>query len=203
MKSLVRASIGLAVLASFACRQQNLEEEVGSAPAPPPAAAIAPVRSNTPLDEKLSRLDAELTAVIESNFGDDMEERLQRAEAITDRLLETEPPYTWLASQYSSEARLRQLQALADRVMARVIRDDVDMRALRGDVRHLQALVARLRGDLAVPGGSAPVPLDSLLAEAPSRPVPAGTDGREERAVEPEPTGPALLGVPLDTLSDE
>ncbi|NIP77977.1 MAG: hypothetical protein GWM90_01745, partial [Gemmatimonadetes bacterium] len=44
------------------------------------------------------------------------------AEAISDRLIHAERPVDWLASGYDVEARLRQLQAMADRVVARLRR---------------------------------------------------------------------------------
>jgi hypothetical protein len=104
---------------------------------------------------------------------------LYRAEAITDRLLDSRLPFEWLtAERYSVDARLRQIQALADRVTAqlrtRAPRESAleDARALRGDVQRLQA-------ELAEGGGAAPTPLEQLLSAAdtvrPRRPPPADT----------------------------
>ncbi len=65
---------------------------------------------------------------------------------------------------YGVEAWLRQLQALADRVVAQIRRDEPEQRILN-DVIRLRDSVARLRAELARPGGGMPpVPLDTLLA---------------------------------------
>lgn len=197
---------GLLALAALtaACDQQNPEEEPVSAPAPPPAAMITPMSEGASLQERLERLDAELHAIMEGGFGDDLHARLLRAEAITDRLLEAEPPVYWLASQYSTEARLRQLQALADRIVAKSRRDDMALRDLADDVALLQKEVAGLRAELARgSGGPMPLPLDTLLARRPSQPVPGGgAGGKPDTAeqTEPAPAGPQLLGVPVDSI---
>jgi len=135
-----------------------------SAPPPPPAALIAPVRESMSLETKLARLEAELGLALERGDLDARARaRIFRAEAITDRILETDPPFVWLAEGYDVEARLRQLQALADRVVAEVRRDEPKERVFQ-DVARLKEQVARLRVALRTPGGMPPPPLDSLLA---------------------------------------
>lgn len=136
-----------------------------SAPPPPAAAMIAPVRESMSLDDKLARLEAELGLAQERGELDARARaRIFRAEAITDRILETEPPFVWLAEGYDLEARLRQLQALADRIVAQVRRDEPEP-VVRGDVERLKRQVGELRAALRAGGHSvAPTPLDSLLA---------------------------------------
>lgn len=139
-----------------------------SMPPPPPAAMIAPVRESMTLDEKLARLEAELDAALRMEHLDDAARvRLFRAEAITDRLLEERPPVAWLARGYEVEANLRQLQSLADRIVAELRREEPEA-MIREDILRLRREVGQLRPALAMPGGGAlPVPLDSLLAGVP------------------------------------
>lgn len=135
-----------------------------SEPPPPPAAMIAPVREYMSLAEKLERLQAELDAALARGGMDAYTRiRIYRAEAITDRILESEPPFAWLGSAYGVEAWLRQLQALADRVVAQIRRSEPEARIL-ADVAALRESVATLRAELARPGGPPPPPLDTLLA---------------------------------------
>ncbi len=143
-------------------------------------AALAPVASGMPLADMLATLEAVLDSAVSGDPGDDeVAARLYRAEAITDRLLDSRLPFEWLtAERYSVDARLRQIQALADRVTAqlrtRAPRESVleDASALRRDVQRLQA-------ELAEGGGAAPTPLEQLLSAAdtirPRRPPPADT----------------------------
>jgi hypothetical protein len=58
---------------------------------------------------------------------------------------------------------LRQIQALADRVLAQT-RSGEPRDTVLGDVQLLRRTVLELRGDLGRGGGPAPVPLDRLLA---------------------------------------
>lgn len=136
-----------------------------SEPPPPPAAMIAPIRENMSLAEKLERLQGELdAAVVRGHMDAYTRSRIYRAEAITDRILEEEPATAWLASAYGVEAWLRQLQAMADRIVAQIRRDEPDERIL-SDVARLRESVIALRTELARPGGGAPPPsLDTLLA---------------------------------------
>lgn len=152
----------LGVLVVGAC-SRNPEEAAISEAAPPPAAALA--GRNQSLDAGLKLLDAELAAAMGGDLDSQAAKtRLMRAEAITDRLLEAELPFHWLhARDYSVEAMVRQIQALADRVVAKM-RNGLDGQDVLLDVREMRQKVLMLRQDLTAGGGAAPVSLDSLLA---------------------------------------
>lgn len=156
---------GLCVLVAAAGCQRSVEDEAMSAPPPPPAALIAPVRDSMTLDGKLERLEHELTAAIEGGLEGESLYRMFRAEAITDRLLESSLPFGWLADDYFLDARLRQLQALADRVVSQLRRDEPIEQSL-ADAIELRRRVVELRAALAGQGGDPPTPLDSLLVAA-------------------------------------
>lgn len=153
------------LLIATAC-QPDPDDDRMSAPAPPPAALIAPVAAHMSLDERLERLETELAAAIAAELREDGVTRLYRAEAITDRLLEGEPPFAWLEpAAYFVETRLRQLQAQADRIVARSRRSEPRDQILP-EVVELHHAVTELRAALRAGGGEPPVPLDSLLAGA-------------------------------------
>lgn len=154
---------GLGALVVLAGCQRGMEDDAMSAPPPPPAALIAPVRDSMTLDGKLERLERELTAAIDGRFEGEALYSMFRAEAITDRLLESTLPFRWLADEYFLDARLRQLQALADRVIAQLRRDEPLEKSL-ADAMELRRQVAELRAALAGQGGEPPTSLDSLLA---------------------------------------
>jgi len=153
---------GLLLVAVTACRR-DLAEEQASAPAPPPAAEIAPVRDSETLDERLDRLSYELARAYEGRLEGDAVGRMLRAEAITDRLLEVKPPFPWLARGYSVDARLRQLQALADRIVAE-LRRGTEPEELLDELQALMQAAEDLQVALREGGGDMPTPLDSLLA---------------------------------------
>jgi len=147
--------------------------------APPPAAALAEIGAATPLDDGLVMLQAELDTVLMGGLDDaERDRRLLRAEAITDRLLETRLPFEWLtAENYGLDARLRQIQALGDRVVAQ-LRSGAPPDSIRADVAALRNDVADLRAAIARGGTRAPPPLEQLLAEYESsrrRPAPRPT----------------------------
>ena len=150
-----------AAIAVAACGR-NPEESAISDAAPPPAAALAGRQS---LDQGLRLLEAELAAAMAGNLGSsEAKTRLMRAEAISDRLLEAELPFRWLnARDYSVDAMIRQIQSLADRVVAKM-RNGMDGQDILLDVREMRQKVLMLRKDLGAGGGPAPVSLDSLLA---------------------------------------
>ena len=150
-----------AVLAIAACGR-NPEESAISDAAPPPAAALAGRQS---IDQGLRLLDAELAAAMAGNLGSsEAKARLMTAEAISDRLLEAELPFRWLnARDYSVDAMIRQIQSLADRIVAK-LRNGMGGQDILVDVRDMRQKVLMLRRDLAAGGGAAPVSLDSLLA---------------------------------------
>jgi hypothetical protein len=144
------------------CRQ-NPEDSAVSNPSPPPAAALT--RQHQSLDDGLKQLDAALTTAMRGDLeGQSAKTALEEAEAITDRLLESELPFHWMrARDYSVESSVRQIQALADRVIAKM-RNGMDGQELRTDVREMRTKVIELRRGLAAGGGDAPLSLDTLLA---------------------------------------
>ncbi len=134
--------------------------------APTSAAALAPGMEAESLDEQLRKLDAELVLAAS---GDP--DRLLTAEAISDRLIHAERRVDWLAAGYSLEARLRQLQAMADRVVARM-RRGATLEEVEDEVAIIRVAVEDLQRQLAMPGGgTAPPSLDSLLQQDPLRDV--------------------------------
>lgn len=164
-RALSRWVVALLLATSAGC-QRNPDEERMSAPPPPPATLIAPITREMTLDEKLARLQAELDGALAGGLRDAAVPRLYRAEAITDRILEGEPPFAWLAEGYSLESKLRALQAQADRIVARHRRGEPLDRILP-EVVELRHAVAGLRERIAAGyGGEPPTPLDSLLAGA-------------------------------------
>lgn len=160
--SVYRIPIVVLLLAA-ACTRPD-ERMVASAD-PPPAAAVAPIEAGAPLDELLARLEAELAAALESGVNNDEGmTRLMRAEAISDRLLESRLPFTWLTAEaYSLPARLRQIQASADRVVA-LARGGAQVQRLADQTAALRADVSDVRAALARGGGPPPPTLDMLLA---------------------------------------
>jgi len=148
----------------MAC-QRNIEDDRMSEPPPPPASVVAPIRGSMSLAERLERLEAELDSALAIGRLDQRAvAHIYRAEAITDRILEVKPTLAWLASKYSAEAWLRQLQALADRIVAQIRRAEPE-EGILADLALLRRLTTELRAEFAKPGGGPPpTPLDSLLA---------------------------------------
>lgn len=153
----------LFLLGTLSACNRNPEESAVSDPSPPPAAALS--RQHQSLDAGLRQLDAELAGAMGGDLGSqDAKNRLLRAEAITDRLLETDLPFQWLkVRDYSVESMVRQIQSLADRIVAKM-RNGMDGQDILADVRDLRRKTIELRRGLAQGGGPAPVSLDSLLA---------------------------------------
>jgi len=149
----------LLLVLSAGCRR-NADDE-GLAVVPLPATLFA--SRGLTLDDGLRMLEKEL-----NDAGDGLDKsavsHLLRAEAISDRLLEARLPFTWLhADSYSLEAYVRQIQALADRIVAE-IRNNDERPLVAQDVSELRKKVKAVRHDLARGGGNPPWPLDSLLA---------------------------------------
>lgn len=177
-----------------------------------PAAALAPGADSVGLTGQLAQLEAELRAAADED-GDVFLARVQRAEAITDRLLEDEPEVIWLAGDYFVEARLRQLQVRADRILARS-RRGASPDELQEEVSTLLAAVSRVQADIARGGSAqAPPPLDSLLADTAAytrdpgvwdtvrtaRGETGGATPATGAPAAPGRSGPRLLGTPVDT----
>lgn len=153
------------VIAATSCRR-NPEDRAVSQPAPPPAAALA--RQGTNLDQSLQDLEKELSQALGSGLDKNGMTHIVTAEAITDRLLESRLPFAWLrATSYSLEAYVRQIQSLADRIVAES-RSGVDTGTLTHDATLLRRKVINLRQVLALGGANPPMSLDSLLAKAPA-----------------------------------
>ncbi|HEX7091121.1 MAG TPA: hypothetical protein VF192_13355 [Longimicrobiales bacterium] len=161
-----RTVIGMVMLGLLAAGcQRNPAADQGAVPPPPPAAEIAPLRESMTLDERLALLERELAAAQAGRLEGHALDRALRAEAITDRLLEVKAPFPWLARGYAVDARLRQLQALADRIIAELRRGTPPERLL-DEVQALRRAASDLRMALREGGGDMPTPLDSLLARS-------------------------------------
>jgi hypothetical protein len=147
-----------------ACDRAGADMATDEGGAPPPPAAALSADPGLGLDSRLEQLERDLGRVIDAGFDDESKASILAAEATTDRLLEEQPTADWLAAGYLVEARLRQIQALADRIVAEMTREVAkelvlaDVAALRGAVRDLRAQLASQNN------GAAPSPLDSLLA---------------------------------------
>jgi hypothetical protein len=151
------------LLVLVACGDHGLSGRVPRE-APPAAAVLVPEQETEPLSNQLEELKRELTRATQGE-----PERLLTAEAITDRLMQASRPVDWLSGGYDVEARLRQLQAMADRVVA-MLRRGAELTSVEPDVTVMIRAVEDLQAQLARPGGGpAPPTLDSLLARDPLR----------------------------------
>ncbi|NIP79074.1 MAG: hypothetical protein GWM90_07675 [Gemmatimonadetes bacterium] len=164
--------------------------------APPAAAVVAPGGEAATLDQQLADLESELERALAGE-----PDHLVPAEAITDRLMQASRPVDWLALGYDVEARLRQLQAMADRVVA-MLRRGASLPSVRDDIETMRVAAADLRAQLSQPGGgAAPPPLDSLLAQDPLRDVQArsleGVTAADTSDPMPEPLVGAVQSGPL------
>jgi hypothetical protein len=145
-----------------ACGSGNAEDSPGTGSGQAPAAALVPMRGEVALDQALMNIERELLLGLRDQ--DEMDRHLERAEAITDRLLETQMPFAWVNSRsYGVEPMLRQIQALADRIVAER-RNNSPRESIRRDLTDLRLLVRRLRLGIRAGGGPQPPSLDSLLA---------------------------------------
>ena len=144
-----------------ACGQANPEEYAVSEPAPPPALALTSSRDQS-LDQVLTQIIGELdNALTAEGLGRD---NVVRAEALSDRLLETQIPFAWLsADRYGVEPKLRQIQALSDRVLAEM-RSGVRPDVIRKDIQDLRKMATDLRQAMEAGGTAAPPTLDRLMA---------------------------------------
>ena len=160
-------AVPVVLLALGACTQKNPEYEAMSAPPPPPAAVLGPALDSVPLQAKLARMQGLLDEALSHGITGDGSSRIVAVKLLADRLLEVPPPFRWLKAGYSTEAKLRQIQSLSDRLLSELRREDADENVARADTRQLRASVAGLRAQLAQGGGAAPPSLDSLLAQIP------------------------------------
>jgi hypothetical protein len=156
----------------------------------PPAAAVLAPGQGVDLSEMLTRIDREIE---EAMAGEP--DRVLTAEAMSDQLLHVPRDVDWLATGYSVEARLRQIQAQADGIVA-MLRRGASLAAVEPDLRTLQASIRDLQRQLALPGGgAAPPTLETLLAQDPLRDARAPVGGAARPAAA-APTGPRPLGTP-------
>lgn len=169
--------LGTALLALSACGRPNADA-LDAQPEPP--AAWAPVPAGMPLDRSLEMLNEELDTVLRAGLdAPDITQHLLRAEVITDRLLEANVPFGWLTGEaYSVEAKLRQIQALADRIVAEV-RSQAPEDSILADIRALRHDTSVMRSGLVAGGTAAPTPIEDLLAgrdtgRLPSTALPGG-----------------------------
>jgi len=163
------AGAALALCALAACAQKNPEYDALSAPPPPPAAVLGPALDSIPLSAKLARMQGLLDDAVDHGITGQGTTRIVAVKLLADRLLEVPPPFPWLRDGYYTDTRLRQVQSLADRILAELRRDDVDENVAMADTRELRDAVARLRQELALGGGRAPIPVESLLAAIPKQ----------------------------------
>lgn len=175
------AALALSLFVAACGRTGGDGAESGEQSQLPPAAALS-AETGLSLESRLERLDADLGAVLDGDLDESSQAALLAAEAITDRLLEEQPGVEWLGTGYYVEARLRQIQALADRIVAE-LRRDVARELILEDVAALRLAVRDLRERLhATNNGSAPPPLDTLLLASVNDRiglggVPAGSSG--------------------------
>jgi hypothetical protein len=155
------------------CARGNPDDLNAAAPGPPSAAFVR-IGGAATLDNGLAAMQKELAEAVRDQGR--FNERLTQAEAISDRLLETKLPFAWLrTSSYGVEPRVRQIQALADRILAQ-LRGGMSTQAVLPDVRLLQSSVEQLRNGLRAGGRPAPASLDALLAAYAADTLAAGSD---------------------------
>jgi hypothetical protein len=157
---------------------------------------------NVSLESRLEDLERDLLRVIEGGLDEESQAWLLTAEAATDRLLEDQIATGWLGTGYLVEARLRQVQALADRIVAE-LRRGVAKELVLEDVAALRTAVHDLREQLAAQGnGDAPASLDSLLVNYANEPpiglggVPAATSSSDTTAATTEPVAAEPVAAP-------
>ncbi len=167
------------------------------------AATVALPPDTLDLAGNLGRLQSLVSEAREAE-RDRLFSLIRDTEAVTDRLLETEPPVAWLPEQYSVESTLRQFQASADRILAR-LRRGASAEDVADELAELEASVAHVRRVLEEgTGTAAPPDLDSLLRDSvAARRNPAEVFGGV-RAVAPPPARrdtapPVLLGTDPDS----
>jgi hypothetical protein len=143
-----------------ACNDVPWARQPEAAPAATQGQAFAP---GATLADGLAIIDATLDSALSSDFDDTGVQQLLRAEALSDRVLETDIPFGWLATQnYSVEARVWQIQAQADRIVAR-LRAGARREDLVPEAEALRRDVNALRSAIAAGGKAAPAPVDRLL----------------------------------------
>jgi hypothetical protein len=179
------------ILVFLACDLTPEQRRVSREP-PPAAAVLAPGEGGTLLDH-LRLVEAALDQALEGE-----PEHVFTAEAITDQLLHSPRDVDWLATGYLVEARIRQIQAKADGIVA-MVRRGASLPAIEAELVMLRIAVQDLQRQLQLPGGGdAPPALERLLDQDPLRDArtPVRAAGAAPAAT-PAPTGPQPLGQPL------
>jgi hypothetical protein len=158
---------------------------------PPPAAALLAPGRDMPLLEKLDAIMAEIELAVEGEPA-----RVLTAEAMTDQLLHAPRDVDWLATGYSVEARLRQIQAKADGIVA-MLRRGASLAAVEAELAVLRADVQDLRRQLQLPGGGpAPPTLETLLAQDPMQAAQARPRAAQATTPAGTPATPAAPEAP-------
>lgn len=171
IRSLIISILAIAPLAGC---QPSADELTARNAAPPPAAALAPLSSDNTVDQALELLERELNVALETRLDEAGAASIVRAEAITDRLLETRVPFDWIPDErYFVDSLIRQIQADADRILAQ-IQSGVPRDTVLAGLGALARQVTKLRADLARGGGRAPPPLERLLQDDTAAPNSAG-----------------------------
>jgi hypothetical protein len=185
----------LSIVAIPACGAAPQEE----APMQAATAIMMELQPGAPLDEMLELLDEHLVRALEGRLEGTAVNDFRRAEAITDRLLEARLPFEWFAAQqYSLESRLRQIQSMADRVLA-MLDTGAPREEVLTELRLLREEVVRLREAVARGGTQAPPPIGRLLQGGDTAAARVRAQQRaQEAAPQPAaPRGPTPIGTPV------
>jgi hypothetical protein len=156
----------------------------------PPAAALLAPGQDIRLEDKLRMVEEEINLALEGELA-----RVITAEAITDQLMHAPRDVDWLATGYLVEARLRQIQAQADAIVAKV-RRGATLTGVEEDLFLLRTAIQDLHRQLELPGGGpAPPRLEQLLAQDPMRDATTRVGAPPPR--QPSPGGAQPLGTPV------
>lgn len=150
------------LLLAAACIDAPWSTAADAAPAAAESEAFPP---DATLDEGLALMVAVLDSAIQTGLNDEGVRLVLRAEALSDRILETRLPFRWLGDNgYSVEARVWQIQSRADRLISSIRvgtrREDLipELQAFRDDVEALRIAFA-------AGGSEPPPPIDRLLRQ--------------------------------------
>lgn len=159
-------------------------------------AVMDEIEAGMPLDSMLALLEWQLEIALEGRLEGSAVDEYRIAEAISDRLLEARMPFQWLAAEdYSIESRLRQVQSMADRVLAQM-QMSASRDTMLSDLQSLHEDVVGLRRSIAAGGRRAPPTIHALLNDsaADGRTPPPGGGAAPDPAT-PGRSGP--LGRPV------
>jgi hypothetical protein len=165
------------------------------------AAIMMELPPGAPLDQMLQMLDEHLVSALEGRMEGPAVNDFRRAEAITDRLLEARQPFEWIPhEQYSLQSRLRQIQSMADRVLA-MLETGAPREDMMAALQVLRGEVVRLREIVAQGGTRAPPPLRLLLQGGDTAGLGADRERRPAtgEAAPAAPRPPAPIGAPVGT----